>query len=82
MAIYKNIISLWIRALFYSVLFSLLFYEFNLFTLIKSFFPVASDVWWYFSAYFCFALFIPFINKYLNSIEKKVEIPESASANG
>lgn len=67
---YKSVANLYILVLFYSLLFALIFNGFDLIRIIKAIFPVSSKVYWYFSSYFCFILFIPFINKYLNSIDE------------
>lgn len=67
---YKNTFNLWVLTFFYSVLFTLIFKGLNLIGIIKAMFPVSNNVWWYFSAYFCFILFTPFINNYLNSTKE------------
>lgn len=65
---YKNVINLYILVLFYNVLCTLILNGFKVVPLAVSFFPVSNGAYWYFSAYIGFILFIPFINKYLNSI--------------
>ena len=67
---YKNVISLYILVLFYNVLCTLILNGFKVVPLAVSFFPVSNGAYWYFSAYIGFILFIPFINKYLNSIDE------------
>lgn len=67
----KNVINLWIWVVFYNVLFTVLIRGVDVIPFITSFFPVSNSAYWYFSAYFGFILFVPFINKYLNSIDKK-----------
>lgn len=67
---FKNVINLWIWVLFYNVLFTLLIRGFDPIPLATSFFPVSNYAYWYFSAYFGFILFVPFINKFLNSIDQ------------
>lgn len=67
---YKNVISLWIWVVFYNILFTLLIRGFDPIPLATSFFPVSNNAYWYFSAYFGFILFVPFINKFLNSIDE------------
>lgn len=67
---YKNVISLYILVLFYNVLCTLFLNGFKIISFVLSFFPVSNYAYWYFSAYIGFILFIPFINKYLNSIDE------------
>ena len=67
---YKNIINLWILVCFYSVTITLLFKHVNIISLIKAFLPVTNNLYWYFSSYFCFMLFTPFINRVLNNLSK------------
>lgn len=67
---YKNIIGLWILVLFYNVVFTLLIKRNDLLSIVTSFFPVSNNVYWYFSSYFAFILFVPFINKYLCKISE------------
>lgn len=66
----KNIINLWFTAFFYSVFITLIFRWGKIIPIVGAMFPVSNNVWWYFSSYFCFILFIPFLNKYLNSIDE------------
>ena len=67
---YKNVIGLWILVFFYNVLINLIFNGFDIELFIKSLFPVSTNSYWYFSSYFAFILFIPFINKCLNGLDK------------
>lgn len=67
---YKNIINLWFLVLFYCVSYTLIFKGVDFISLIKAIFPVSNNAYWYFSAYFCFIFFIPFINKFLNSVDE------------
>ena len=67
---YKNIINLYILVLFYNIVYTVLFGGFEFVPFITSFFPVSNNAYWYFSSYFCFILFIPYINKFLNSIDE------------
>lgn len=67
---YKNVINLWILVFFYNVLINLIFNGLDIKLFIKSLFPVSTNSHWYFSSYFGFILFIPFINKWLNSLSK------------
>ena len=75
-----KIIPLWLTVFFYSSLIALSFYfipslssihEPSKISIIKSFFPVISGQYWYFTAYFGMFFFIPFINIFVNSIEKR-----------
>ncbi len=75
-----KIIPLWLTVFFYSTLISLSFYFIpflssiyvpSKISIIKSFFPVVSGQYWYFTAYFGMYFFIPFINMFINSIEKR-----------
>lgn len=77
---YKKIISLWGTVLFYSAGILLLFKFIPFFglaqniskkDLLNSFFPVITERYWYFTKYVGMFFFIPFINKLLNSLEKK-----------
>lgn len=73
---YRNIIELWLQVFFYSVIISvgmkLLFPSLvSLFDVLKSFFPVMSGQYWYFSSYFALFLFIPLLNTVLEHTEKK-----------
>lgn len=75
-----KIIPLWLTVFFYSALIAFSFYiipflssihEPSQISIIKSFFPVISGQYWYFTAYFGMYFFIPFINMFVNSIEKR-----------
>ena len=75
-----KIIPLWLTVFFYSTLIALSFYFIPFFSsihepsklsIIKSFFPVVTGQYWYFTAYFGMYFFIPFINMLVNSIEKR-----------
>ena len=75
-----KIIPLWLTVFFYSTLIALSFYfvpflssihEPSKISIIKSFFPVISGQYWYFTAYFGMFFFIPYINMFVNSIEKR-----------
>ena len=65
----------WFLALFYSVSLTLVYFAvvktFAIKSLIKAFFPVIFDQWWYFTAFFCMSLFAPYINKVFSDIEEK-----------
>lgn len=75
-----KIIPLWLTVFLYSSLIALSFYfipflssihEPSKTSIIKSFFPVISGQYWYFTAYFGLYFFIPYINMFVNSIEKR-----------
>lgn len=68
---YKNICSLWILVFFYSILITLIFKGFSFIPFVNSLFPVSSNAYWYFSSYFCFMLFTPFVNKYIGNIDER-----------
>lgn len=65
----KNIVYLWMTVLFYSVLvpiaFSIAGYEIGIKSLIKDFFPVLFNKYWFFTQYFALFLVIPFLNTLL-----------------
>ncbi len=71
----SRITTLWLQVSFYSILFTiimaLLSFEVDAKMWFKSFFPVSSGLYWYFSAYVGVFFLMPFINKLLNSISKK-----------
>ena len=63
----NRLIDLWLQVFFYlmiSCIFVLIFYprDFNLEDLIKTFIPVLSSQYWYFTAYFIMYWFIPLYN--------------------
>ncbi len=71
-----RIISLWLQVFFYALLFNVVLAVFVPNTvggkeIIKSFVPVLTGMWWYFTAYFVLSLLIPFINKMLADSSKK-----------
>lgn len=73
---FKRVIKIWGQVFFYLILFYLLFCgfglcDFHVKTLIKACFPFAFDFWWFASTYFVLYLLHPFINKMLNSFDKK-----------
>ena len=72
----SNIVLLWLRVVFYTIIFSVIFkllYSDSMgagqFAL--SFFPVLSNQYWYFTSYFILFLFIPFLNAALLNLNKK-----------
>ena len=72
---WSRLSSLWLQAAFYSVALTLLVCLFrgriNVYRLVLSFFPVISKQYWYFTAYFCLFLFIPFINGLILRLSKR-----------
>lgn len=64
-----RMIGIYLHALFYSVLFTVLFFALGKAdwkALIRSFFPVTSENYWYVSAYVGLLLVQPFLNRYLD----------------
>ena len=83
----QRILKLWLEALIYSVGLTLVSFAlthfdlfeaqavgegFNIITLLKSFIPVISNRWWYFTAYFVLFFFMPFINRLLEALDDKL----------
>lgn len=70
----KKYIYLWCQVAFFSVatyLSACLIYgTFSYKTLIKYFFPIIQNKYWFFSAYFILMLLAPFINKMLHNLNK------------
>jgi len=72
---YRKIISLWLPAFTYSVIFfvavSIIKQSFSLGEMANSVFPVLSGKWWYLSAYVGAFFLFPFVNKLLESLSEK-----------
>lgn len=73
---YSNIVLLWLRVVFYTVVFAVLFGVFlpdavEMTTYIKAFFPVFKSSYWYFSSYFCLFFMIPILNAAIIGMTKK-----------
>ncbi len=74
---FERIIELWFNVVFYSLIIAGIFYFLpqnnivNIKNLFNSFIPVISNQYWYFTAYFCLFLFIPFFNVLINNLSKK-----------
>ena len=71
---FANLIYLWVILCFYSVFGSIYLYLKNKITkenLILSFFPILIKREWYFNSYFSMYLFLPFINKGINYLNRK-----------
>ena len=73
---YSNIINLYIQTAFYALLATGVFYvispdEIGEKAFIKAILPFGFNLYWYFTAYFCMFFFIPFMNKVLETCDKK-----------
>ncbi|MBQ6381814.1 MAG: acyltransferase [Clostridia bacterium] len=72
---FKKIARFWGQIFFYSITFyclnSFLTAEFSIVNLIKSFFPLTFQIWWFASTYFVLFLLHPFINKLLLQLNKR-----------
>ncbi len=73
---YSNIVTLWRKVFFYTITIagvSILVNPHNVsINLInQAIFPVLTSHYWYFTAYFGLFFFIPFINRFVNSLNKK-----------
>ncbi len=73
---YSNIILLWLRVAFYSILlyllackFGIIEYDYN--TFITFCFPVLNSKYWYFTAYFVLFFFMPILNAGLQNLDYK-----------
>ena len=74
---FKRILKLWGQIFFYSigivVVFTLLgVCNFEIKTLIKSFFPITFSSWWFASTYFVLYIIHPFLNILLRGLDKKL----------
>lgn len=70
---FSNLIYFWFQYSFYSFLFTLFLYltkRLLLKDLFMSIFPLGLYRRWYFNAYFCMYLFLPFINKGIDFVDK------------
>lgn len=74
---YSRILQLYLQVLFYTCLITLGFYiakpeVVTKTVIIRALFPFAfSDVYWYFTAYFCMFFFIPFLNRLIEILDRK-----------
>lgn len=73
---YSNLVMLWLQVVFYLLLGNLLFACFipgsaDLKTIIKSFMPFLRNQYWYFTAYCCLFLFMPLLNRLIDSLNRK-----------
>lgn len=74
---FKRLLKIWGQLVFYAIgIYAILcflgFYEFSLLHLIKLFFPITTDHWWFASTYFILYMIHPYINMFLNCISKRV----------
>lgn len=72
----KKLIIMWLQILFYSITLYLIFgvlifKKFSIIEFGKMFFPITLKSSWYASVYFILYLICPYLNKLLNSLEKK-----------
>lgn len=79
---YSNIINLWIKVLFYSVVLMLVVISFRPFyggvmEAAKYFLPVSYKRYWYFTAYFAMFFFAPILNFAIRALTKKQAIISS-----
>lgn len=71
----SKVLKLWLQVLFYSITMFLLFTLFGVNTFsvkgfIRSILPIGSSVWWFASTYFVLYLLSPYINIFLNKLDK------------
>lgn len=72
----SNVVMLWLQVAFYSFGTTVLFKLFlpdviSTKSVVLSIFPVFTEQYWYFTAYFCLYLFLPFINAAINALPQK-----------
>ena len=72
----KNIMGLWFQVLFYSLLFTSLFFVFvpetrTIKNFMVAFLPIVGKQWWYISSYFALFFFIPILNTAIDHISQK-----------
>ena len=72
---FSRIINLWIEVIFWSIIIATIFfvlpqYHVSLWDYIFSFFPLLSNRYWYFTAYFLLFVFMPLINAGIKNITK------------
>ena len=71
---YANLFYLICQTVFYSVLITLLFFVTDSAgpsDIIRSFFPIPYNSYWYMTSYFCMFFFIPFLNKMLSELKQE-----------
>lgn len=72
----SKVLKLWLQIFTYSILIFIIFaalgiQPFGMKELIKSIFPITFSQWWFANTYFVFYLLTPYLNKLLNSLDKK-----------
>ena len=72
---YSGLVYLYFQVLFYTVPTTIIFYIYrpelvNLKGKRELLFPFAYNTYWYFTAYFCLAFFIPFLNMMLERLDR------------
>lgn len=71
----NKLVILWLQVIFYSVIVSYLLYLFGYieidYIFLKQFLPISNNIYWFMTAYFGLYLFMPFINKLINSLNRK-----------
>ena len=76
---YNKLISLWLQVLFYSVVLTVIVAVFmpgrvTKSDILKAFFPLMSDRYWYFTSYFVLYLCTPILNRVINDLTKEYYI--------
>lgn len=76
---YNKLISLWLQVLFYSVMLTVIVAIFmhgsvTKGDILKAFFPLLSDRYWYFTSYFVLYLCTPILNRVINELTKEYYI--------
>ena len=72
---FKKVFNLWMQVSFYSIfVFLLAIYlgviNFNYVYLLRSLFPITSNIYWFISAYFILYVFSPYLNKLISGFSK------------
>lgn len=73
---YYKIWVLWLQVAFYTVIINLIYFpafsdRFTIVTWTNPIFPVSTEQYWYFTAYFALFFFMPFYNKLLNVLNER-----------
>lgn len=73
---YSNLVLLWLRVVFYTVLITVIFSfavpdSVGIWIWANAFFPTLTFQYWYFTAYFCLFLFMPILNRGINAMSQK-----------
>ena len=73
----RNIVLLWLRVFYYNTLITLFFLIFNRGSvgykqLVSLLFPVSTNEYWYFTAYFIMFMFLPLLNKGVERLSKRM----------